>query len=269
MKKILIFIFIINILIGDSLEDLLKVEEYSFDYEEEYTEKKISIDKVIGDIYLEGEEDYLNLLGGDGVEVGNTIITLDMAEGILNFDSDIKVLISQKSIIKILTLLGEVEEEKIEIGKMEVILGKIYAKIDRTLDKGSRFEVKGGSIVAGVRGTEFSLNIDKEGFVTIKVFEGKVEVRDKVEKVIEVINKGEYIKINKEGRITIKREHTDTFVKFEKEKFEYELIEIINDINTNKIDTEYIKEKLDNLIENEKEFEKKGENTRDVIINIS
>ncbi len=268
MKKIIIFLCLISFIYGNELDDLLKIEDFAVESENNFVEKDIFIDKVKGDIFLE-EEDYIKLLGGDRVEVGNKIITLDLAEGILNFDKDIKVLISQKSIIKILSLLGEVEEEKMKIAKMEVVLGKIYAKIDRTLDKGSRFEVQGGSVVAGVRGTEFSLSVTREGIVTIKVYEGKVEVRNKSGEIIDIINKGEYIRIGLDGKITIKKEHSDTFVKFEKKKFEYELIDIINDIDSEIIDEDYIKEKLENLIENEKEYEKKIEETKDVIINIS
>lgn len=60
-----------------------------------------------------------------------------------------------------------------------MILGKIWAKVARFLNKEDRFAVSAHTAVAGVRGTTYRMNVNPDHSVMVKVYGGEVEVRGK------------------------------------------------------------------------------------------
>lgn len=60
-----------------------------------------------------------------------------------------------------------------------MILGKLWAKVAKFLNKEDRFAVSAHTAVAGVRGTTYRMNANEDNSVTVKVYGGEVEVRGK------------------------------------------------------------------------------------------
>src|SRR5690606_432774 len=67
-------------------------------------------------------------------------------------------------------------EESANIGevKSKVLLGNILYKVNKPLKKGESVRVVAPTFVAGVRGTEFSLDVAKNGDSNVSVVSGKV-----------------------------------------------------------------------------------------------
>jgi len=58
-----------------------------------------------------------------------------------------------------------------------MIIGKIWAKVARFLNREDRFAVSAHTAVAGVRGTTYRMNVDPDNSAMVKVYDGEVEVR--------------------------------------------------------------------------------------------
>ena len=58
-----------------------------------------------------------------------------------------------------------------------MVLGKLWAKVARFLNKEDRFAVSAHTAVAGVRGTTYRMNVEQDRSAMVKVYDGEVEVR--------------------------------------------------------------------------------------------
>jgi len=57
-----------------------------------------------------------------------------------------------------------------------MVLGKLWAKVAKFLNKEDRFAVSAHTAVAGVRGTTYRMNVDSDNSAMVKVYDGEVEV---------------------------------------------------------------------------------------------
>ena len=143
-------------------------------------------------IYNDGEDFEIIDSGGVPVEVLD-IIGHELHEGdvVITYDDTFLELqvISSPNIIKIAEntdfKLETMEEGKTSNFKM--LYGSVRAKVAK-LGKDERFRIKGSSAVAGVRGTDFGMNVivpqtgdSTEAVTQIYCFEGEVEVQPLVE----------------------------------------------------------------------------------------
>ena len=60
-----------------------------------------------------------------------------------------------------------------------MVLGKLWAKVAKFLNKEDRFAVSAHTAIAGVRGTTYRMNVNQDKSVMVKVYVGEVEVRGK------------------------------------------------------------------------------------------
>ncbi|MEW6671512.1 MAG: FecR domain-containing protein [Thermodesulfobacteriota bacterium] len=58
-----------------------------------------------------------------------------------------------------------------------MIIGKIWAKVAKLINKEDRFAVSAHTAVAGVRGTTYRMNVNQDNSAMVKVYDGEVEVR--------------------------------------------------------------------------------------------
>jgi len=70
-----------------------------------------------------------------------------------------------------------------------MILGKTWAKVSRFFGRRGRFTISTQTAVAGVRGTVYRLNVNKDNSVTVKVYWGEVVVNSQ-KKAIEAAQPG-------------------------------------------------------------------------------
>ena len=93
-----------------------------------------------------------------------------------------KLLLNDNSILKVAPaselrisamLVGTAEEDKTVI---DLLKGRVRSLVGKRLGATSRYEVHTREAVAGVRGTDFVVWINPEGFTVVRCFEGSIEV---------------------------------------------------------------------------------------------
>ena len=121
---------------------------------------------------------------GVAVEMGELIKENDIIKTSAGAFCDIKIgssviRIKQKSKVIISQLVNKKNLESTNVG---IVLGKILCKPKKLL-KTEKFLIKTPTAIAGVRGTEFSVEIDKRHTTRIKVYDGKVKVAKRIEQL--------------------------------------------------------------------------------------
>jgi|GEM_PF-5430559 len=276
MKKIIIFfilIFAFNLFAEDSLDDLLGGGDYYdlLDVEEK-EQKKGEIKLLRGEAYLESMDTWLQLVQRDNVNAGDTMITLDNTRVEVAVDKDIDIIIGEKTKVYFENLEGDIKTEEVNDTSLGLLFGTVYSNVRRTLSSGGKFEINSGSVVAGVRGTQFRIRAFRNGRIEVRVYKGVVEVRDRITDKKRNINEREYIIIDDKGNEIEAGEHDGQFTESGEvdddfdfdvetiEEFEEQLQNLSGDI----IDIDDIK----NIIENLKEDVQQEELTNKVIITV-
>ncbi|MCC5814517.1 MAG: FecR domain-containing protein [Leptospira sp.] len=136
---------------------------------EETVQKSISaiIIFTVGDVTAEGQK----LKQGDIIKAGSKIATGKKSSCELQLrehSSEILIQLKQNSEFSI--------DEKSNLGdvRSNVNLGNALFKVNKPLKKGESVRVAAPTFVAGVRGTEFSLDVAKNGDSRVSVVSGKV-----------------------------------------------------------------------------------------------
>ena len=80
--------------------------------------------------------------------------------------------------------LSEDKEAKKKSSIFKLLLGKLWAKVEH--QEGSKFNIVTPTAVAGVRGTEFAIIVQRDGASDILVFKGKIEVKSLREEIGEI-----------------------------------------------------------------------------------
>jgi ferric-dicitrate binding protein FerR (iron transport regulator) len=70
-----------------------------------------------------------------------------------------------------------VEKEQRREVRVRMILGKAWARVSRLLLGKGRFAISTPTAVAGVRGTVYRINLNRDRSAVVKVYDGEVEVR--------------------------------------------------------------------------------------------
>ena len=148
---------------------------------------------------------------GDNLKIGEEITTGDNSNLIIELydGSEIRMAPNSKVIIS-----GEMCDRRTLV---EQAVGKLWYKVQKLL-KDQKYEVKTGIAYSGVRGTEFSIEMNNNE-VIIRVFEGAFEI---------------YALPNKSS----------------KENFAKEMEQLTNDYNAGKISTEEFAKKSQEIIKN-------------------
>lgn len=91
-------------------------------------------------------------------------------ESIIRFDEQTSFVLESSGMDK--------KENKRNIG-LGMILGKIWANVSKRLGRRGRFVISSRTAVAGVRGTVYRMNVNRDNSVTVKVYTGEVDVSGK------------------------------------------------------------------------------------------
>jgi len=62
-----------------------------------------------------------------------------------------------------------------------VVVGKTWARVSKLFGRRGRFEMATPTAVAGVRGTTYRMNVNDDQSAVVKVYDGEVEVRNRLE----------------------------------------------------------------------------------------
>jgi hypothetical protein len=131
-----------------------------------------------GDVWLKKEgkgpeqpiEKGRRVFAGDVVRTGDgSRLELELPEGsFLRFD--------ENTSFTVMASAYQQAEESRDI-RIRMILGKAWARVSRLFKGRGRFALETPTAVAGVRGTTYRLNLEKDRSAVVKVYDGEVEVR--------------------------------------------------------------------------------------------
>lgn len=110
------------------------------------------------------------------LEAGGVIKTGENARAELTFPDGSVVRIGPSSELKLgsdVAFDGKTKQVKVEA---ELVGGEAWAKVATLVGKDAQFKVKTQNAVAGVRGTVFRVNVDKDEATVVKVYNGSVAV---------------------------------------------------------------------------------------------
>lgn len=262
MKKIIIFILISLSILGanNKIDDLLKNDAQNNTTLVETAKKSGKIENLKGQAFLQkdGSTVWLQLVKNALIEEKSTIVTMDNSEIKIRLDNDILVNVGEKSKLYIENLKSKPKSEVISEAGLKLLFGKVYSNISKKLETGAKYEIKSGSVVAGVRGTRFLVTNLKGGIVEVRVYDGFVIIDNIIENKQYTIQTNQKVNITSEGNTEDIKEMTneelneETVTQSNDEKIE-ELKEILN---------EY---KLQNTPLNEDSENKNIEKTNDII----
>lgn len=204
MKKIILYILIILNILGASnkVEDLLKNDsQKNTKVSENLVKKQGKIEKLKGQAFLQkdGSTVWLQLVENTMIDEKVTIVTMEDSELKLKLDNDISVNVGAKTKLYIDSLKSKPKSEAITETGLKLLFGKVYSNINKKLETGAKYEIKSGSVVAGVRGTRFLVTNLQGGRVEIKVYEGFVVVTNSIENKEYTIMKNQKVNIDDKG----------------------------------------------------------------------
>lgn len=238
MKKIIIFILISLSILGanNKIDDLLKNDAQNNTTLVETAKKSGKIENIKGQAFLQkdGSTVWLQLVKNALIEEKSTIVTMDNSEIKIRLDNDILVNVGEKSKLYIENLKSKPKSEVITEAGLKLLFGKVYSNISKKLETGAKYEIKSGSVVAGVRGTRFLVTNLKGGVVEVRVYDGFVIIDNIIENKQYTIQTNQKVNITSEGNTEDIKEMTneelneETVTQSNDEKIE-ELKEILNE----------------------------------------
>lgn len=77
------------------------------------------------------------------------------------------------------------QKTKIKDVNINIILGKTWAKVPKFSGSKGRFAITTKTSVAGVRGTDFRMNVNKDNSAVLKVYDGEVVVSKRKDTIVE------------------------------------------------------------------------------------
>jgi len=180
------------------------------------------IEQFIGKVFIASPKRERPERAYVGMEVkeGDTVYTFSNSTVEIKFDSG-KIKVKENTTLSISQNLIDKAKDR-SISRFTLWLGGVIAKVEKVLKAEDKFEIHTPVVVCAVRGTEFSVEVDKDKATKVKVISGKVSVEDFSKKEVQAVE----LEANQE--ITIRPEKLPTqqqVVKLEEEKIEEEKVE--------------------------------------------
>ena len=112
---------------------------------------------------------------GGEIVAGSTLKTGEGSRAELTFPDGSVVRVGPASQLKVdgSAFDGKTKEVKVQA---TLVAGEAWAKVAKLVDDKSKFQVKTANAVAGVRGTVFRVNVDRDEATVVKVYNGAVAV---------------------------------------------------------------------------------------------
>ncbi len=113
---------------------------------------------------------------GDTLKQGDRVQTVKNSRIELKLPDGSFVRFDEMTVFVLQSAFFDPEQKRRNID-VTVVLGKIWAKVARFLNRQDRFTLTTQTAVAGVRGTIYRMNVNPDNSAVIKVYDGEVEVR--------------------------------------------------------------------------------------------
>lgn len=217
MKKIFysilaLFIFGFSLYAADEVEALLGKKTKAADTQIEFKPSDGVVLGVKGQVFLryEKEQTWKQVLKGDKVKEKAIVITMDESEVTIKLLNETNTTILSKSRVYFTTLRTNPKIETINETELKIKVGKIYSNVKKSLENGSRYEIKTSSATAGVRGTQFTVTANENGESSVSVYKGLVAFGSISGDAVTLVKPNEKITLNNKGVFKLKEENKES-----------------------------------------------------------
>ncbi|HOC91355.1 MAG TPA: FecR family protein [bacterium] len=112
--------------------------------------------------------------------VGDQIRTMKDSLAALKMEENVEVRVNAFSVFKV----GSLDKDKKRPNQLDMKKGEAWAKVSKIENKETAFEIRTPTAQAGVRGTEFNVEVDEEGGTKVNVLEGAVRIFNELGEVL-------------------------------------------------------------------------------------
>jgi hypothetical protein len=172
MKKIIIFLCVLSfVLIGFQAMAARRIMELKIGR----GEAKVNVLEGSAQILQAGKKTWRSLNLGDTLKGGDEVNTGSKAILELILPDYSAVRFAGNSHFKLLQV--EVGGDSIPMNmKFHVAIGRTWANVSKAVGKKGQFELRSENAVAGVRGTIYRMNVEKDKSALVRVYDGTVHV---------------------------------------------------------------------------------------------
>lgn len=186
MKKIIIFILLLILTLSSftasELDSLLKDDEDI--YSELTTDqfgleaKEVLVEKLVGQAFLQPIESdkWFQIVENASINEKDTIITMENSSIKVRLEDETFINVGSRTKLYFDTLRGKPEQELISETGLKLAWGKVFSSVRKKVEAGGKYEIEAGSVVAGVRGTQYTTELSRAGKISVKVYDGNVFV---------------------------------------------------------------------------------------------
>ena len=125
---------------------------------------------------LKGEKDWLKLAKGTKIPAGAKVKTLQKTRVEFKLPDGSYIRFSENTTFTMVDLAYKARKKKGFLFRVRVFLGRSWANTRKMLDRRSKFEITSKTSVAGVRGTIYRMDVEKDQTTIVKVYTGNVYV---------------------------------------------------------------------------------------------
>ena len=172
MKKLVIFLCVLSfVLIGFQAMAARRIMELKIGR----GEAKVNVLEGFAQILQAGKKTWRSLNLGDTLKGGDEVNTGSKARLELILPDYSAVRFAGNSHFKVLQI--EVGGDSVPRNmKFHVAIGRTWANVSKAVGKKGQFELRSENAVAGVRGTIYRMNVEKDKSALVRVYDGTVHV---------------------------------------------------------------------------------------------
>ena len=150
--------------------------------------RHLQVEQLVGNVSVRSQNANRPARRGDRISnVGEEIVTGNGSTALLSIDTGIGfVNVSENTVVRVNSL--QVTNSNGRVTSLLIPKGKVRLQVRRFSNPSSIFNVITPGVVAGVRGTEYVVNVNNEGRSVISTFDGAVQTE--AQNVGVLVNKG-------------------------------------------------------------------------------
>lgn len=220
MKKIILiltFLCISTFIFSESkIDDLMKDDaqihsNIAVKTNVEKVAKDAYVEKISGQAFLKSDnsKSWVQIVEKSVITEKMTVITMENSKLRIKTKDGGFINLGQRTKVYFETMKGEPQKEEISETGIKLFWGKIYSNVKKKVENGGKYEIKTGSVVAGVRGTKFLVTSTRTGESSIIVYQGTVAASNLNGDLETLVEKGEKLNVGSDGVIGNKEIHSD------------------------------------------------------------
>lgn len=172
-----------------------------------------------------GQETWNSALSNIELQEGDSIRTWEKSRVTLELFDGSEITLEPWTTLYIKFLQSSLANAEIKQSIFKIYTGNVLCKVQKYVEKGSRFEIETESTAAGIRGTVFELISTIEGHTELIVYEGSVVIESLPQEILFVVDGGQRVVLPAEFEVPDVIEHTVTAEEREQALYEEQNVE--------------------------------------------